>query len=159
MTALVKARLPSLELNWLPMSLRKGISTPRIVYGDPGFPCGGVLYFRTEYRRVLDGIDLDTKEGSVICIADPEQERPHTLTHEWRHHWQHESDWDLSAPWPYHHQETTEAYEREIRRYFRMPYELDALLFQHRHAPDDISDYWLSLVMPVKVSYIVHKAA
>lgn len=147
MSTYVCPRFPSLELNWLPMSLRKGISTPRIVYGDPGFPCGGVHYGRTPYRRILVGTDIDTKEGSVLWISDPEQESQHTLTHEWRHHWQNESGWDISGPWPYHHQEIREDYEREIKRYFRMPYELDALLFQHRHEPDDLSDYWMSLVM------------
>lgn len=143
----LKARFPSLELNWLPMSLRKGLSTPRIFYYTK-FSCGGYYVRRTFHRCLHIELDVDLKEGAVLVIAHPDEERQHTLVHEWRHHWQIENGID-KPPWPWQDSVgfSTSRYEDAIRAYFKEPTELDALLFQHKQEPDDLSDYWMSLVM------------
>lgn len=137
---------PSLDFNWLPMSVRKGISTPRLLYIDEQHHYGGMYYFSMPYHYIIQepdiDLDLDLYEGGVVVVAG-ENGAAHTLAHEYRHHWQREtgrlnegSQFDAGSD-----------YETSIRRFFTAdPHERDALMFQHRLAPDDLSEYWMQIL-------------
>lgn len=132
-------RMPSLEMNWLPASMRKGLSLPRIVVIDD-FEFGG-QYWRRTPERYITPFDMDLREGAVIVLnAD---HRAATIAHEFRHHWQREalghpggSTWNPAS-------NSTADYWREIRRFFRAYWhEWDALRFELAMAPDDVNREW-----------------
>jgi hypothetical protein len=132
------ARLPSLEFNWLPNSLRKGLDTPRVVYSDSA-PYGGCYYWRD--RGIVEHLGLDTAEGAIIEITTvcPAQS---VLAHEYRHHWQRQNA-RLTTGTVWHRVETVADYRKEIVRYFsQSPFEMDALYFELSVAPNDVSLEW-----------------
>ena len=146
--SVIRARNPSLEFNWLPNSIRKGLQTPRLVLLDATW-CGGAYWRRTDYRCVPKsfGLDLDLKEGAVIGLCASRD--PGTLAHEYRHHWQIESGYKFGeSVWQ---QASPEAYKTSIIRYFRSYWwEMDALRFQLKHAPDDLSCLWRDWLMEAR---------
>jgi hypothetical protein len=137
---MIKIKNPSLEFDWLPNSVRKGISTPRLVLLG-GDWCGGAYWRQTDSRCVPSqfGLDMDLSEGAVIGLCA--SRNAGTLAHEYRHHWQIESGYKIGASvW---HQANADSYQRSIIRYFRSYWwEMDALKFQLKHAPDDVSLLW-----------------
>lgn len=138
-------RNPSLEFNWLPTSIRKGMSTPRLVLLDATW-CGGAYWRRTDNRCVPEsfGLDLDLREGAVIALCASRD--PGTLAHEYRHHWQLESGHQFGeSVWQ---QASWASYKNSIIRYFKSYWwEMDALRFQLKHAPDDVSCLWWDWLM------------
>lgn len=140
---MLRIRNPSLELNWLPNSIRKGMPTPRMAIVD-GADYGGAYWRKTKDRCVLDGLDVDLKEGGFIALGTIRNAG--CIAHEYRHHWQIQSGYRFGASvW---RQNPGESYERSIVRYFRSYWwEMDALKFQLKHAPDEISLYWKELLL------------
>lgn len=130
--------------DWLPLSDRKTLPTPRVVFVDlPAW--GGYFACRTVERCIDDVTDIDRRDGDLIVLSthwgDP---RPGVLAHEHRHFQQHylpclplmrggQSGFDFGN--------TLESWNRTIRRYFvTQPWELDALRYERRLAPDSVNE-------------------
>jgi len=131
---MIKLRHPSLEFNWLPNSLRKGLKTPRMIITDDE-NCGGRYWHRTQYDCVTP-FDFNLREGAVIELA--QLKSPGTIAHEYRHHWQKYNarldgtKWQTPDSW--------DDYWNAVVAYFNTSWsEFDALRFQVKHAPDDFS--------------------
>ena len=132
--------------NWLPLSDRKNMDFPTVIV-EPHTDQNYAGY----YTRNEDGRPF------IYIVEGPDCARiESTLAHEFRHHTQdvlnqHNSsvilpiDWDLP-------------YEEMIRTYFRtQTHELDALLYEHKHARTRMNDWWLrALVLPCWDDYIVN---
>lgn len=140
---MIRIRNPSLELNWLPNSIRKGITTPRIYLLEEE-KWGGFYSRRTDDRCIPSDVDIDLKEGAAIVLCG--LKTIGSLAHEYRHHWQVESGYRFGASiWA---EQTEETYQESIVRYFRtFPWEMDALKFQIAYAPDDCSLQWREWLM------------
>lgn len=142
-----------MEFNWLPLSFRKGLSTPSVIVND-SMPYGGCYWWRTADRYITP-FDVDLKEGPVIEV--PSNCRPSTLAHEFRHHWQREilgcdrvSTWSPKSDSP-------PDYWQEIRRYFSVYWhERDALMFEVATSQDEINLEWLdSIHVPVSAAVVM----
>ena len=116
---------------------------PRMVLLDES-RWGGFYVHSTPERYVHRDFDMDLKEGGVIALCG--STTAGTIAHEYRHHWQIQSGYKLSGSiWM---QSPGEKYESSIVRFFRTYWwEMDALKFELKHAPDDTSLYWLELLM------------
>jgi hypothetical protein len=136
---MIKIKNPSLEFNWLPNSIRKGLSIPKLVLLD-GDWCGACYWRQTDIRCVplSYGLDVDLHEGAVIALCG--RHDAGSLAHEYRHHWQIESGYRFGASvW----QESAKSYKQSIIEYFRSYWwEMDALKFELKHAPHDLSLLW-----------------
>lgn len=130
-------KYPSLELSWVPKSLIKGVSTPRIFIDADEFldEMGGVeaCYF--------------SHSKKIWLRSDAEAS---TLAHEWRHHWQYETLWEPKEGFRYDLEFNFEDYDTywdQIKAYFFLqPCEMDALLFQHKMFPDECTDQWMEFL-------------
>lgn len=129
-----KVKYPSLELNWLPNSLLKGISLPKIVISDTEGYSGayylkGCPYEEFGYNNLKHGIIEISTCGDYLS----------TLIHEWRHHWQRENGWNLGGfDW-----NSGVSYKKSIIKYFTtLPHEMDALKFEIKYAPSDLNLSW-----------------
>lgn len=138
--SVIRVGIPSLELNWLPNSIRKGLSIPRVVVTDMTW-CGALYCRKTESRCVPEslGLDMDLSDGAVIALCASQD--PGSVAHEYRHHWQIESGYKFGqSVW---HQASAENYKSSIIRYFRAYWwEMDALKFELKHAPNDVTRLW-----------------
>lgn len=137
-------RHPSLELSWLPNSALKGVSTPRVALIDSDL-YGGVYYGRAERRShpQIGGqlLDIDLSEGALIALCITQTAG--TIAHEFRHHQQAERGL-IPEHGPGWYMAPGETYRDAIVRYFRTQWwEMDALKFEHKHAPSDTSAEWL----------------
>jgi len=130
---MIKIKWPSLELNWLPNSLRKGLDTPQILIGDnPDY--GGCYYNVQDY--VDDELDLTKK--AVIIITDTDRMES-VIAHEFRHHWQTYTWGKL----PTHPWQQGKSYKKSIKKYFRgARHEMDALQFEIKYAPNNLNLKW-----------------
>lgn len=134
-------RMPSMELNWLPNSFRKGLSVPRIAVIDDIHYSGE--YWRRTESRYITPFDMDLREGPIIVLTS--KSGPSSIAHEFRHHWQCESAglsklYSVWAP----ASDSDADYWKEIKRYFtEYPHERDALMFEARTAPDDVNKQWI----------------
>ena len=123
-----------MSLTWLPLSHRKGITLPKIIFEEwAGQNYGG--YY----------------DGRIVVVANPEweEEIPSILAHEYRHHLQVElNTYSLSVNPSYIR--TDLEYEKQITWYFRtFTHEYDALLYQDKYARSETSHWWLKhLVKP-----------
>lgn len=147
--SVIRVRTPSLEFNWLPNSMRKGLPTPRIVIVNRS-DCSGFYCNQTMDRCIHPWVDMDVSEGPVIGVANDAHGTSGILAHEYRHHWQWlkysalmgRSVWSETE----HHD-----YKASIIRYFRaFWWEMDALRFQLKHAPDDVSRLWWDWLMEAR---------
>lgn len=140
---IARLRIPSLEISWLPRSLRKDLSLPRIVVIDD-LPYAG-QYWRRMPDRYVTPFDMDLREGAVIALNA--NHRPATIAHEFRHHWQREflgcdggSIWAPAS-------DSNADYWKEIKRFFRAYWhERDALMFEISAAPDDVNLEWFDFL-------------
>lgn len=138
-------RIPSLELNWLPMSVRKGLPTPRVIFASREWG-GRYCSTRRDCGRYIDPLtDIDcTKRGLIEIngedsIWEGSDLLPGAIAHEYRHHEQQHS-------WRRFYSSVFQCrgdYRASIVAFFRgYPQEMDALRFQLRVAPDDLSRQW-----------------
>jgi len=139
----ITVRYPSLELNWLPLSMRKGLDTPRVVALENEHRWGGFYMRRERSRCVVESLDMDLKEGPVIALCG--SCGPGTIAHEFRHHWQIQSGYKFRASvWQIKPNATLAEYRRCIVKYFRsFWWEMDALRFEIKHAPTELSLLWM----------------
>ena len=137
-----EVRHPTLELDWLPQSMRKSLDRVRVVFTDTIH--GGRYWSRiVADKPELTSFDFDRREAAVIEIGA--NKCAGTLAHEYRHHWQRQhglfqpftSVWSPSD-------DSEENYWKEILRYFTTyAEERDALLFESRYAPNDVTREWI----------------
>lgn len=141
----MNVRYPSLELAWLPLSDRKTLSTPRIVMLEEP-DVGG--YYSARGVRYIGGTYPTHGERDTIVVSTHwgDGRIASTLAHEYRHMQQ----WYVPslpkirpAPWP-----DWSDWERAIRRFYHgRPWELDALRYERRHAPDQDNEQAMQVVM------------
>jgi len=118
------------DLTWLPLSLRKNLPLPKVIiepFADQ--PYGG--YY-------CDNVIVAVESEDIAA----------TLAHEFKHHVQHQNRYIPGSDW----EQTSKglSYNEGIRKYFRSYWwELDALLFQEKHASSEVGRFWLKgLVLP-----------
>lgn len=145
MKALMRVRRPSLELSWLPLSDRKSIPTPEVAYAEM-HDCGG-CYVPAGYRD--DDFETTGRRDLIVLSTAFGEPRPTTIAHEFRHLMQRylPSLPRLRFMPALDFGETHETWTRAIRVFYReRPFELDALRYQTRIAPDDLTaDFWQAL--------------
>lgn len=122
------------DLNWLPLSLRKNIVLPKVVWEEKNDqPYGGF------YEKGILTIVEDKYEASVIA-------------HEFKHYLQ---DITVGIPCVPFNMELFrgDTYNKAIRLFFRTrPWEMEALLFQHKYAPEEYTEFWLhELILPERI--------
>lgn len=115
------------DLTWLPLSLRKNIDLPKIVYLPYVEGYGG--YYSNCTLHIVENIQYECNNGSVIA-------------HEFMHHLQ------FTRGKSFNHIGlqgfTKYSYNKAIREYFRKSStEMEALLFQHKVAPVETTKFWL----------------
>jgi len=138
------ARFPSLELSWLPISERKGLPTPAILFHhDP--QCSGCYLARGEPWDQLEHCG----ERDVLMISTAHGARPSTIAHEFRHMQQR---YVTALPRigfspALDFGDTLEAWERAVKVFYRRPWELDALRFESRLAPDDTNEHAMRITV------------
>lgn len=119
------------DWSWLPLSLRKGISLPKIIYEESiGQNYGG--YFTRGIRE--------------IHIVENEKLTASTIAHEFCHYLQYFDNRiiDLknagSSIW---NMKKNESYEDSITRFFNTnPCEMEALLFEYKYAKSWLNEWW-----------------
>ncbi len=127
-----------MSLTWIPLSLRKNIELPKIVYHNKNDQYGG--YF-------IRG----TKE---IIVTEYEPQVPATIVHEYCHYLQ-----DIKGILP-NGSDTSMfqkySYNKAIRLYFRTQWwEMEALLLEHRIHATEVSKFWLeALVVPSDKEFV-----
>ncbi len=139
---------PSLELNWLPNSIRKGIPTPRLVVTDSN-DYSGVFYHPTEDCEIFD-MPLD--KAPVIAISSTHDHFHSAVAHEFRHHWQLHNGLlgEGNGHW-LHLFKSWKTYQRAIVAYFKtQPHEMDALRFERKVAPAEHQDMWWEWIVKDK---------
>lgn len=123
----------SSDISWLPLSCRKGLDTPKVIYEPTSDLYGG--YY-----------EHGTKE--LVIVADNE-DFASMIAHEYCHYAQYfEGKLKPCSDglWMFEKY----SYNKAIRLYFRtMWWEMEALLFQEKHAPSPSGQFWLhGLVLP-----------
>lgn len=122
------------DITWLPISLRKGVEVPAVKFVELNNQYGG---YYTPGTKVL------------VIASDEEIDRTDsTIAHEYCHYLQYTkglkkmgSNIDLFNKY---------CYNEAIRLYFRtQDFEMEALLFEYKHAPSEVNKFWLkALVLP-----------
>ena len=133
---MIKVRNPSLELNWLPNSMLKNIPTPEIYMVDDANYGGCYYHISSKYKR-----------GRII-IVDIAETIASTIAHEWRHCWQNHNNNlpEQGSSWEQHSKGKT--YKKAIISYFKdQPFEMDALLFELKHAPNEYNLQWYEWIL------------
>lgn len=132
----MKVKLPSLELNWL--NYPKDVSIPDIVtVGVNDIDYGG-CYFEPEYNAVSVADRSFSLERGLLLVREDNYES--TVVHEFRHHLQrvHFGVEPDVLNW-----KTEGNYKDSIIEYFSSSLtEMDALLYEVTHYPDDVNLQW-----------------
>ena len=131
-------RFPSLELNWLPKC--KQLSIPDVFIIDD-YDYSGCYYNPQQNEVILDGKCVPLKNGLIVIRIDTS---PSTIAHEFRHHQQYMNGIDLSIQeWNFN-----KPYKDAIIEYYTKSFtEMDALLFECNHYPDDWNMQWMEWVI------------
>lgn len=123
-----------MSITWLPLSVRKGLDTPKVVY-EPYVdqPYGGF------YR-----------DNMILVVVHDEKDAAATIAHEYKHHIQRHTGKKFTVPNNVLDGFSKYSYNKAIRNYFRqMWWEMEALVFQEKHAPTEVGKFWLQgLVLP-----------
>ena len=122
------------ELSWLPLSERKQITLPKVVFEE---------YNNQNYGGYQQG-------NTLVIVQNSESNIPATIAHEYKHYQQEISGYKF----PTNKLALFEkySYNKAIRLYFRtQKHEMEALLFQERVAKSTVGTFWLKgLVIPHK---------
>jgi len=133
---LQRVRFSSLELNWLPNSIKKGLILPQIFFVQNSGVGGG--YYRVK-NFDNDWGNLTKRPIIVIDIHSETNDLDSTIAHEFRHHWQLYTygNW-ISPRW-----KIENSYKKSIIKFYSScPYERDALQFETKLAPNDTNLEW-----------------
>lgn len=117
-----------MSFNWLPLSHRKNISTPKLIVEEYTGQLYGGYYCN---NKIIAVFNPDWGEKDFIS----------TLAHEFRHHIQVQLGMYKGFG---SYIRTDLEYEKQINWYFNtFPWEMDALEYQNKFAKCDVSDWWL----------------
>lgn len=140
MEIVYKVKYASLELNWLPNSIKKDLVLPQIYYVE-GLNCGGAYHRIGDsnqewgdltYRPIIE-INTNWEEEGYSSFAS-------TLAHEYRHHWQLYK-YGKHPVWPLSNKGKT--YKQMIVDYFKGAWhEMDALQYELKLAPNNVNLEW-----------------
>ncbi len=121
-----------MSIAWLPLSHRKAISTPKVVfepYKDQNY--SGMYMYVTQQILVVEDPRLTIQEVASV------------IAHEFKHHLQH-----VNGEYNFH--ETTSYirtdldYETHINWYFNtFKHEREALLYEYKYTRTDYNHWWL----------------
>ena len=134
--------LSSIDLNWLSRHNR-ALPIPKLVVDDFASDDSGHYIPPDDAWIVFSDITVDCRNG-VIVISGLDF-LPSTIAHEWRHHWQWYRGWNIFDGQQQVTQDTT--YKQQIKRYFRIPCENDALRFERTMYPDHLNGEWFDIIM------------
>ena len=126
-----------LSINWLPLSDRKNISTPKIHVEEFNNQNYGGYYW--------------PGRATIVVVDWPNPCLEAVLAHEYRHHIQFELNQLTCAKGST--LDSSGDYRRDIRKYFRTQrHEYDALCYEFKHAKCEQNNWWLNhLVNPRKL--------
>jgi len=131
------------ELNWLRKET-KHISVPELVI-DSGVSKASATYFWPANEEVLIKDKFYDCKNGIIAINADSTIMVSSLAHEWRHHVQyyyHGSSCKSTA-W-----KNKKNYKKEIIDYFTNNiWEMDALLYEIKKAPDDVNLQWYEWII------------
>lgn len=127
-------------LNWLQRQA-KDLRTPSLVF-TPSLPdAGGYFYHPQKAELLVDGKLCSLERGILLVVpCEDQQQEANSIAHEWRHYWQWFNMTRKFRSAVFH---MDREYWREIKRFFKHPRELDALIFSNRVAPSYTTDLWL----------------
>lgn len=132
-------RYPSLELNWLPNSVKKGLPIPPLAVTDEEEYSG--LFYHPKEGEYLYGVSLDK---GLIVVSSYCALFESTIAHEYRHFWQLYNG--KLGPGNDHWMElfqSEDTYKEAIIGYFTTQAdEMDALCFERKLAPNDHTEQW-----------------
>ena len=117
-----------MSINWLPLSVRKGIPSVKTVY-EPytDQPYGGF------YR-----------DNMILVVVRDEEDVSAIIAHEYKHHIQTYTAPKFVAPDGVLSDFKNLSYTKAIRKYFRrMWWEMEALQFQEKYASTELGNFWL----------------
>lgn len=138
------------RLSWLPMSDRKGLPMPRVVFRDIAW-ASGAFFCRMAERCFDKELDADRNDGDVLVISTHwGQPSASTIAHEHRHFQQY---YCLGLPQcgvvqPFQMMgDGEEDWRAGIRRFYRaQPWEMDALRYAMRiHRDEKCECEWEAL--------------
>jgi hypothetical protein len=121
----------------------KGLSTPIITYISNSDYGGSYNPIDNYYDDIID-----VRKRPVIQIdADSIPDISSGIAHEFRHHWQlYTYGWGNKEYWTAYDENIS--YDEYILNYYLGDrYELDALIFECKYAPNDNNLSWLELVV------------
>ena len=126
-----RIKLPHRELSWLPNSELKGLLLPPIYVIDDS----------DDYSGYYEHGDSESR-GEIVVVEN--EYYASTLAHEFRHYWQFVNFGlpDESSRW-----NNEKDYRTAIVEYFcTQAHEADALMFECKHAPNDVNLQWLEWI-------------
>jgi hypothetical protein len=137
-----------MNISWLQRQA-KDLPTPQmVVVAGPAWERYPACYYLPHKSEILlNGRYIPLTNGLVVVSESVFDESiggvASTLAHEWRHHWQHFNFKHRTCVKPFDY---SISYREAIVRFYRNHKELDALLFSHRTAPDELTRLWISWV-------------
>ena len=132
----------SLDINWLPNSILKGLILPQVYYvSDSGY--GGAYYKVQEHDN--DWGNLTRRPIILIDIQSETNTFASTIAHEFRHHWQiYNYGKPPNHPW----NPKGKKYKKAIIDYFKGAWhEMDALCYEIKLAPTDVNLLWKEWIL------------
>lgn len=115
------------DLNWLPTSLFKGITYPKIIW--------------EEFNNQNYSGYFEHETNLLTIVLYGEELIPSTIAHELCHYIQQcegrlpSTDIDFNSE---------DNYEQAIYNYFQVSHEYEALLFEYKHSKSWLNDWWLN---------------
>lgn len=122
------------ELNWL-LRQHKQIPIPLFIFGQLHGP--QACYYRPFWGEVvIENRCYGTDKGLIVVDAEISVGIDASIAHEFRHHWQAMQDYR----YPVIPHDFSENYWEQVKSYYlTQPMELDALRFEIKVAPTDLS--------------------
>lgn len=133
------------ELHWLAKA-DKYILLPPVIFAD--ILEGGYFRFPEKKEVLIEDKYYPADRGLIVINSTyPENEIQAGLAHEWRHLWQY-YQWGEPELGPQWDSKSPLSYREQIVDYFiSNPSEYDALLFELKKAPSDLSQKWYEWIL------------
>lgn len=128
---------------------------PTIIVVEENIDAAGKYYQPRSEELCFDGKFYSCEKGIITLSALYPDFHESTLAHEWRHHWQRFNflEKNKNFPyWPWSSPDNFTDYKKAIAQYFTASHEFDALAFELKFARNDVSEWWMSLVVESKKS-------
>lgn len=136
-----KVKYPSLYFNWLPLSVRKGHTTPElyIISDDPG-----ILGVCRKYY-FMNGPNRDCELENIIEIYEFADCLPHVIAHEYGHSLQGLKYFQIDRKYRSILGWDTDDYDWYVNYFSYLYTEIDAELFACKYASDESSMEWVNV--------------